>query len=321
MEAYYKDDWVTIYHGDCLEILPNIKDSKCIITSPPYNIGKEYERDNGELEYEYLIRKFLRIAAISMQCQDFLCLNLPDRHVFDEHGMRPSMPIIWKEIPSIGLFYYDKRIWKKDPSWMNNQWHSSSVKSICECEEIYIFKKKGLSNRERKIISAIISARDKLGYTNKDINHFMDYKTNAQHWTSFSESYARIPTIDDWQILKNFLRMDSSLDDEIVKYHKRIRDKLKESEWSEWGSRQFWEIRSVSRNDIHPAMFPKELPYRAIRLFSEEDQVIIDPFMGSGTTLDAGRELGRKCIGIDKEEKYCEYAAKKFSQGIFNFAM
>jgi site-specific DNA-methyltransferase (adenine-specific) len=83
---------------------------------------------------------------------------------------------------------------------------------------------------------------------------------------------------------------------------------LSESEWKEWGYRQIWEIPSVRSNDVHPAMFPKELAERVIRLYTDEDDIVLDPFIGSGTTAVAAIETHRNFIGIEKFEKYAELA-------------
>ena len=56
----------------------------------------------------------------------------------------------------------------------------------------------------------------------------------------------------------------------------------------------------------HPATFPLALPDWFIRLFTDEDDCVLDPFAGSGTTLEAARQLGRRGIAIDIAEGYCE---------------
>jgi site-specific DNA-methyltransferase (adenine-specific) len=65
-------------------------------------------------------------------------------------------------------------------------------------------------------------------------------------------------------------------------------------------------------NRSHPAPFPLGLPARAIQ--TAADGVILDPFMGSGTTLRAAKDQGRKSIGIEIDERYCELAAVRLSQ-------
>lgn len=69
----------------------------------------------------------------------------------------------------------------------------------------------------------------------------------------------------------------------------------------------------------HPAQFPLRLPTWFISASTKEGDGVIDPFCGSGTTLLAAKNLNRRAIGIEIEEKYCEIAAKRLSQEVFNF--
>lgn len=70
---------------------------------------------------------------------------------------------------------------------------------------------------------------------------------------------------------------------------------------------------------IHEHGHPTEKPLQLIKWCIEQANdslTILDPFMGSGTTLRAAKDLGRKCIGIEIEEKYCEIAVKRLAQEV-----
>ena len=70
---------------------------------------------------------------------------------------------------------------------------------------------------------------------------------------------------------------------------------------------------------FHPTQKPVALMKWVIEL-AEPARAVIDPYMGSGTTLIAAKKMNQTAIGIDIEEKYCEIAAKRLSQEVFNFA-
>lgn len=69
----------------------------------------------------------------------------------------------------------------------------------------------------------------------------------------------------------------------------------------------------------HPTQKPLELMHIPIRASTTRGALILDPFMGSGTTLRAAKDLHRKAIGIELEERYCELAARRMSQEVFQF--
>lgn len=74
--------------------------------------------------------------------------------------------------------------------------------------------------------------------------------------------------------------------------------------------------RLVAGGNDHPTVKPVRLMRHLIELVTEPGDVILDPFLGSGTTAVAAKELGRKLIGIEQDERYCQIAAKRLAQGV-----
>lgn len=68
----------------------------------------------------------------------------------------------------------------------------------------------------------------------------------------------------------------------------------------------------------HPTQKPKRLLTALLTLRKHDDGIVLDPFMGSGTTIDAAKSLGRRAIGIEIDERHCEDAARRLAQGVLD---
>lgn len=99
--------------------------------------------------------------------------------------------------------------------------------------------------------------------------------------------------------------------DGLIKVHKDRRTKDKKVRSNVWD----YPLVNV-KNFGHPAVFPIQLARDHILSWSNEGDTVLDPFLGSGTTLKACQELGRKGIGVEISEEYCEIARKRLEQQV-----
>lgn len=87
--------------------------------------------------------------------------------------------------------------------------------------------------------------------------------------------------------------------------------------WNGGGRHGVWTC--CTENGFHPTQKPLDLFVSLMQDFSDQGETVLDPFMGSGTTLRAAKDLGRQAIGIEIEERYCEIAANRLRQEVLNF--
>ena len=100
--------------------------------------------------------------------------------------------------------------------------------------------------------------------------------------------------------------------DSWKKEHKGVSDITKD-EFMGW-TNGLWTFNGESAKRIgHPAPYPKELPYRCIKLFSYQEDHIFDPFLGSGTTGVVAQDLKRNFTGVELDEKYFELAKRRIN--------
>ena len=107
--------------------------------------------------------------------------------------------------------------------------------------------------------------------------------------------YVLIWSKDDWR-LSNVTGFESD---------------LTAREFERW-TRNVWEIHPVTRTKSnHPALYPEELAKRIIKLYTYPGDLVLDPFVGSGTTCAVASKFKRKFCGIDNNPDYCKYSRKR----------
>lgn len=94
----------------------------------------------------------------------------------------------------------------------------------------------------------------------------------------------------------------------------RFVKRLTKEERKLWGYAAIWEIAPVQAGKKHPAMFPVELAWRCIKMHSDRDGVILDPFSGAGTSLIAAEQTDRRCFAMEASPVYCDLTVKRWEE-------
>jgi site-specific DNA-methyltransferase (adenine-specific) len=211
MKPYYEERGITIYHGDCREILPSIQRAQLCLTDPPYGIGLDYASfDDSEDSVQRLIQTSMPSILASADRTVLTCA---------------TRQVAWYP-PSTWILCWLNRAGTGMNPWGFTCWQPILV-------------------------------------------------------------YGKDPYLQTLQ-----------------------------------GSRpDIIEHSEPSPKNGHPCPKPVEFWKKLMKRSSVDHRdVVLDPFMGSGTTLYAAKHLGNPVIGIEVEERYCEMAAKRLAQGVFDFS-
>ncbi len=131
------------------------------------------------------------------------------------------------------------------------------------------------------------------------------YKENPSHFISIRESDPRY---------RKILKIDNRRTCDCPKNHINC---MTPKEWlkCQLGVWQFfYESRDIRDKNLHPATFPISLSKRIIELFTHQGELVLDPFVGSGTTLVAASDLNRNAVGFDLQESYIRLCEERLSK-------
>ncbi len=214
-----------------------------MVTSPPYNVGKEYDVDATLEDYLAFLGRVWREVYRVLVPGGRACVNVANL------GRKPYIPIhsyVLQGMGQAGFLMRGEIIWNKaasaSPSTAWGSWRSPANPTLRDVHEyILIFSKGSFSRRNPHKKSATISRDDFLEFT-----------------------------------------------------------------------KSVWTFPAVSARSVgHPAPFPVELPHRLIQLYTYEDEVVLDPFMGSGQAAIAALNDNRPYVGYEIESQYVRLAEKR----------
>jgi site-specific DNA-methyltransferase (adenine-specific) len=247
-EAQAPDEVTNRLYCKSSEVMDDLPDNSVhlMVTSPPYNVQKDYDQDLSLQEYRTLLRNVFSETYRKLAPGGRACINVANL------GRKPYIPLhsyIITDMIEIGYLMRGEIIWDKGSSGSSStawgSWKSASNPVLRDVHEyILIFCKGGYSRiREDRV---------------------------------------------------NTISRDGFL------------------EWT----KSVWHFPAVSAKRIgHPAPFPEELPARLIDLYTFEGDLVLDPFVGSGSTCVAAKRLKRRWVGYDLDQTYIDLAQARIGQG------
>ena len=333
MKPYYEDDRVQIYCGDMRDIAPELDRVQTILTDPPY--GKV----RGEFDEEWTNRRGM-LADVE-QWRDVIV----DRMAF-------NATLWWFAWPSLAGLIEAKLaekvnplahvIWKKPASLA--QKHSPEILRAPgpETERILMFEHYGADARAlgesgyqsevdkmrghvfEPLRAYLASERERAGVSVQAIADLRGCSTTVLSQHHFSRSQWYMPTVETYEAMKQaapgyFLREYEHLRREYEHLRREYEDLRRYFKLQPGHPKtDIWEFSSARPEERlgHPTPKPLALIRFMVEISARPDSVILDPFMGSGTTLLAAKLEGRRAIGIEVNQEYCDIAVERLRQRV-----
>jgi adenine-specific DNA-methyltransferase len=254
---YYETETCMLFCGDTLSLQGKIAPEifSTIITSPPYNIGKEYESVKSLDDYIDWSVRWIDRASRLLLANGALLLNLGYITIENQGHAIPIPYLLWDKVP---LYLNQEIVWN----------YSAGV--AC---------KNYLSPRNEKVLWYVKDSKNYIFNLDAIRDKNVKYPDSKRNGKSRVNTLGKNPS-DVWEIAKVTTGYNRS---------------------------------SVERTP-HPCQFPTDLIDRLVLAFTNEKEVVFDPFVGSGTTFESCIKNNRFCIGFEIKPEYCEIAKKRIQR-------
>jgi DNA modification methylase len=276
----------TILPGDSAQILASLPDESvhCIVTSPPYYQQRDYSTEiqigNEATPEEYVaaLQRVFRECWRCLRADGTLWLNLGDKY---QDGNLLGMP--WRVALALQS---DGWILRSDIIWHKPNAMPSSVKNRPTTDHEYVF------------------------LLTKTTDYHYDIDAIREPHVTFSEKSK----------MKGGRNHFGKVNGTPEQGKNGGNNNLHDGRWDQAfhpkgrNRRTVWEIPLSKNRDAHFAVFPEKLVELCVLAGSPKNGVVLDPFLGSGTTAVVAQRLGRKYIGIDSNPAYCAMATERLHQ-------
>lgn len=282
---YYQDDAVTLYHGDCLDVVSGLPVVDAVVTDPPYNIGKAtWDWIDG---YEAWCAEWINASSAALKPSGaYWCFH--------------SEPLVLADIarqvekcgrPLVSWITLDKSSWGIAKRYAN-----AGTKTFPASIEYATYSRREVYAEE------IAMLRKSLGMTRGQFDTEVSPSRKPTGITYRWERGERIPQAA-----------------EISTIHERFGVRLTTPTFANSEKHSaVWQFPQTDTSD-HPTPKPLSVVSRMIQSTTMPGETVLDLFAGSGTTLRAAKDLGRRAVGVELDERYCEGIAKRLSQDVLDF--
>ena len=253
MKPYYSDDLVTLYHGDCAEVLRDMDEAvDCVVTSPPYNqLGSRVPGSPTG------------IHAANGWIADVNTTGYGDDLSEDEYAewQGEVADALASVVRPGGSFFYNHKIRYRDSRPLH------PIDLVRSWDGWYLRQEIVWDRRKSMVLNARM-------FPPSDERIYWLIREGAPH--TWNHEYG----------VKNL---------------------------------SVWQMSTPNEVQGHPCPFPEQLVTRCVMATTHPGATVLDPYAGSGTTLIAARALGRRAVGVEVDERYCEVAVQRLAQGTLDF--